>query len=139
MGSTYRLLWALAAAIALAGCEYLGTDVATRIRASLLEAKAQLEKSGQQSMTIILKPNHWPDHCADPAGYRVTLSPYKGNKQAAVGDINVQCQGKRTYYTGFGSDGIFVTRDLTVEKKPGEALRVTLRKSKAGLEIVGLE
>lgn len=126
-------------ATALCGCEYLGTDVATRIRLSLVEAKAQMDRAGQDSLTIMVKPNHWPDGCPEPAGYRVTLSPYKGNKQVSVGDINIQCQGKRTYYTGFGSEEIFVTRDITVEKKPADALRITLRRSKAGMEVVGLE
>ncbi|MEO5694685.1 MAG: hypothetical protein ABIQ72_16255 [Usitatibacter sp.] len=38
---------ALAGALALGGCEYLGSDVATRIRYPLLAAQADLEKSGR--------------------------------------------------------------------------------------------
>jgi len=126
-------------AAALAGCEYLGTDVATRIRQSLVEAKAEMEKSGRESATVVLKPNHWPDGCGAAAGYRITLSPYKGNKEAAVGDITIQCHGTRSFYTGFGSDGISVTRDLRVEKKAGDPVRITLKRARSGVEIVALE
>ena len=125
--------------LALAGCEYIGSDVATRIRYALVAAKSELEGSGKDSLTITLKPNHFPDSCGDAASYLVVLSPYKGNKQVAVGDIDIKCQGKQRYYTGFGSEGIFVARELSVQKKAGEAVRITLRRAPRGIEIVALE
>lgn len=136
-----RLLAAatLAGALALGGCEYLGSDVATRIRYALLAAQADLEKSGRPEATLALGPNHWPDGCGDAATYKVTLSPYKGNKEVAVGDIEVQCAGARTFYTGFGSEGIYVNRVLSVEKRAPDELRIRLKKTAKGAEIVALE
>jgi len=133
-------LWVTAVAVfAIAGCEYVLSDVATRIRYALNSAKSQLEQSEKDTLTIALKPNHAPDACPGGSGYRVVLSPYKGNKQVAVGDIDVHCQQRHHYWTGFGSEGIYVTRVLTVEKKVDEELRITLRKTPAGVEIVALD
>ena len=129
----------LLATAALSGCEYAFSDVATRIRYALVDAEAELHGSRKDTLTITLRPNHAPDGCRDGAGYRVVLSPYRGNKQVAVGDVDVHCNGWRHYYTGFGSEGIYVTRIMTVEKKADEEMRITLRKTSSGIEIVGLE
>ncbi len=137
-----RLLTAvlgLAAISAVAGCEYVVSDVATRIRYALLDAKAELRKSGKDTLTITLRPNHFPDSCGKAASYRVVLSPYKGNKQVAVGDIAIDCKGSRQYHTGFGSTEIYVAREMAVEKKADDDLRITLHKTSSGVEIVGLE
>ena len=121
------------------GCEYVVSDVATRIRYALNDARIELQQSEVETLTIALKPNHLPDACPGGSGYRVVLSPYKGNKQVAVGDIDVHCQRARHYWTGFGSEGIYVTRVLSVEKKADDELRITLRKTPAGVEIVSLD
>ena len=125
--------------LALAGCEYFGSDVATRIRYALGDAKAELQKSGKETLTVKLRPNHFPDSCGNAPSYRVTLSPYKGGKQVPVGDIAIDCKGSRQYHTGFGSTDIYVMREMAVEKKADDELRITLRKAAKGVEIVALE
>jgi len=134
-----RGLAAAAFLFLVAGCQYVLSDVATRIRYALNDARNQLQQSEKDTLTIALKPNHAPDACPGGAGYRVVLSPYKGNKQVAVGDIDVHCQRARHYWTGFGSEGIYVTRVLSIEKKADDELRITLRKTPAGVEIVSLD
>ena len=134
--------WAVIAVLAtaaLTGCEYFVSDVATRIRYRLDDAKAELERSEKATLPITLRPNHRPDSCGSDASYRVTLSPYKGNKKVAVGDIDVLCERRHHYWTGLGSEGIYVTRVLTVEKKADDEVGITLRKTPSGVEITALE
>jgi hypothetical protein len=72
-------------------------------------------------------------------GYRLVLSPYKGGKQVATGDIVVTCKGGGVYYTGMGSEAVYVLEEMAIEKKPQDELRITLRKTGAGTQIVGLD
>lgn len=121
----------------LVGCETLVSDIATRIRYKVRDAAAGLTVGRSVETTITLQPNGWPDGCQPGASYRVTLSPYKGNKAVPVGDITVNCQGWRTYYTGLA--GVTVRKELSVEKKADEPLRLTLKKTTQGIEVVSLE
>lgn len=134
-----RVALLLAAAVATCGCEYLLSDVATRIRYSLLRESAQLRASSSETATFALRPDHWPDACRRGQGYRLVLSPYKGGKEVATGDIVVTCKGGGGYYTGMGAESIHVTREMAIEKKTEDELRITLRKTSAGTEIVKLE
>lgn len=120
-------------------CEYAFSDVATRIRYRLLAESASLRDSSNETAVIAMQPDHWPDHCHRGQGYRLVLSPYKGGKQVATGDIVVNCKGGGSYYTGMGSENVYVAREMWVEKKNNEALRMTLRKTSAGVEIVSLD
>jgi len=134
-----RLVPLLAAATFVSGCEYAFSDVATRIRYALLEESALLRFSKNETVTIALRPDHWPDACRKGMGYRLVLSPYRGGKQVASGDIVVTCKGGGRYYTGMGSESIYVAQDMAIEKKPEDELRITLRKTQSGTEIVRLE
>ena len=98
-----------------------------------------LRASKNESVTIALRPDHWPDACRKGMGYHLVLSPYKGGKQVATGDIVVNCKGGGTYYTGMGSETIYVAEELAIEKKPEDELRITLRKTGSGMQIVRLE
>ena len=136
-GRISAVLISLLATAVLGGCEYAFSDIATRIRYALADAKDELHASGKDTLTVTVRPNHAPDGCQGGASYRVVLSPYRGNKQVAVGDIDVHCEGRRHYYTGFGSENIYVTRVMTVEKKADDELRIALRRtSSVGLEWV---
>src|SRR5918995_4276024 len=119
----------LTMAAAMSACEYAFSDVATRIRYRLLEESASRRLSHNETVTIALRPDHWPDECRKGEGYRLVLSPYKGGKQVATGDIVVNCEGGGIYYTGMGSESIYVAREMTVEKKKEDELRITLRKT----------
>lgn len=124
----------------LAGCEYFVSDVATRIRYKLDDERARLLASDDDTRVVELKPNHWPDSCGKAPRYRVVLSPYKGNKAVAVGDIQVFCEGATHYWTGMGSEKLVVDRELAVVKRADEALRITLRKGGSGLvKVTGLD
>ena len=57
-----------------------------------------------------MRPDHWPDAC-----------PKEGD------------------WTGLGSEKLFVTRELSVNKRRDEDLRITLRKVPAGIEITQLD
>lgn len=126
-------LAALATVVALSGCEYLVSDVATRIRYKLDDERARLLASDDDTRVVELKPNHWPDSCGKAPRYRVVFSPYKGNKAVAVGDIDVFCEGATHYWTGMGSEKLVVDRELAVVKQADETLRITLRKGGSGL------
>src|SRR5262249_7774028 len=119
---------------ATSGC----TDIATRIRHEIEEAQAKLETSPQDSISVVLRPNHSPDGCQEGAGYRLVVRPYSGGKQVPAGDIDVFCNGSRHYWTGL-SEKIRVPGQLVVQKKADEEIRVTLRRTPAGFEIAGLE
>jgi predicted alternative tryptophan synthase beta-subunit len=67
------------------------------------------------------------------------LSPYRGGKQVASGDIVITCKGGGSYYTGMGSETIYVAQEMAIEKNKEDELRITLRKTNSGTEIVGLE
>jgi hypothetical protein len=129
----------LAAAVLVSGCEYAFSDVATRIRYALLDESAALQSSRDETRTIALRPDHWPDACRKGEGYRLVLSPYKGGKQVPTGDIVVTCKGGGGYYTGMGSEKIFVAKELAIDKKSTDELRITLRKTASGTEIVKLD
>jgi hypothetical protein len=134
-----RFSGSLALAVLLCGCEYFLSDVATRIRYALLAESARLQSSADQTATFSVRPDHWPDACPAGQGYRVVFSPYKGNKQVAVGDIFITCKGGGVYYTGLGAESIYVSRELAAEKRAEDALRITLRRTAKGTEVVGLE
>jgi hypothetical protein len=134
-----RTALVLALVAGVAGCEYALSDVATRIRYRLLAESAALRDSGSETAVIAMQPDHWPDECRRGQGYRLVLSPYKGGKQVATGDIVVNCKGGGGYYTGMGSESIYVAREMWVEKKKDEQLRITLRKTGKGIEIVSLD
>jgi hypothetical protein len=134
-----HLVLTLIAALAACACEYAFSDVATRIRYRLLDEGAALLSSNAETATFALRPDHWPDECRQGEGYRLVLSPYKGGKQVATGDIVVTCKGGGIYYTGMGSERIYVAREMAVEKGKEEDLRITLRKTPSGIEIVALE
>ncbi|HET9405255.1 MAG TPA: hypothetical protein VFO57_11805 [Burkholderiales bacterium] len=138
MNRTHRVLFLALAALA-GGCEYAISDVATRVRYALVYESTLLDLSGKESAVITLRPDHWPDGCSKGAGYRLVLSPYRGGKQVAVGDIHVDCKGGGVYYTGLGSESIYVVREFAIEKKKEDELRITLRRTPKGTEIVKLE
>jgi hypothetical protein len=125
--------------VGASGCEYAFSDVATRIRYRLLAESASLRDSSNQTAVVAMQPDHWPDQCRRGQGYRLVLAPYKGGKQVATGDIVVNCKGGGSYYTGMGSENVYVAREMWVEKKNNEELRMTLRKTSAGVEIVSLD
>lgn len=126
-------------AATLTGCEYAFSDVATRIRYRLHDAMIELRLSRQDEMTVVLRPDHWPDACPKMAGYRLVISPYHGGKQVPTGEILIKCKAGRSYYTGLGSENLYVTRDMTVDKHPDEDLRMTLRTTSSGVEIIAVE
>jgi hypothetical protein len=129
----------LVATILITGCEYVFSDVATRIRYRLQTALTELRHSPRDELTIALRPDHWPDACPRGGGYRLVISPYRGGKQVPVGDIMIRCTDGHPYYTGLGSETLYVAQDLTVDKRRDEDLRITLRKTAAGVEITQLE
>jgi hypothetical protein len=120
-------------------CEYAFSDVATRIRYRLLAESASLRDSSNETAVVAMQPDHWPDQCRRGQGYRLVVSPYKGGKQVATGDIVVNCTGGGSYYTGMGSETIYVVREMWIDKKKDEELHITLRKTSKGIEIVSLE
>lgn len=129
----------IAAAVLAAGCQYAFSDVATRIRYALLDQQAALEASGSAAATLSLRPDHWPDGCRQGRGYRLVLSPYRGGKQVPTGEILVQCTGGGQYYTGMGSERVYVTSEMSVVKKADEDLVITVRRTPGGMEIVSLK
>ena len=68
-------------------CEYAFSDVATRIRYRLLAESASLRDSSNETAVVAMQPDHWPDQCRRGQGYRLVVSPYKGGKQVATGDL----------------------------------------------------
>jgi len=69
----------------------------------------------------------------------IGFSPYKGGKNVPVGDIVANCKGGGSYWTGLGSEKIYVAEEMAVEKKTDDELRITWRRTSSGVEIVRLE
>lgn len=130
-----RVVLVFAIAPFISGCEYAFSDVATR----MLRESTFLHASKNETVKIALRPDHWPDACRSGMGYQLVLSPYRGGRQVASGDIVVTCKGGGSYYTGMGSERIYVAREMAIEKRPEDELHITLRKTDSGTEIVGLE
>lgn len=126
----------LACLLLATGCETLVSDMATRIRYQLRDAAADMKRRGRVELEVQISPNHWPDNCLPGAGYRVRLLPYRGGKVVPVGDIIVECHGKRHFGTGL--DGVFVADELIVEKDPADPIRFLLRSTPDGIEVVSI-
>jgi len=129
----------LVSALATSGCKSLFSDVATRIRHALLKESARLRSSADQQLSFSLRPDHWPDGCRGDAGYRLVMTPDRGNKQVSSGDIVVYCLKGGKYYTGMGDETIYVTREIAIEKHKHDDLWITLEKTPRGTEIIRLE
>jgi hypothetical protein len=134
-----RLALLSALTLLVAGCEYAFSDAATRVRYALFRANIAMQLTQNDTKTITVDPDHWPDRCRKGTGYRLVLSPYKGDKQVPTGDIVVYCNDGHQYYTGLGSEKIYVTQELAVDKGAGEEVHITIRKTSAGMEIVDLK
>lgn|SRR5262245_17509070 len=135
-GRFIAIMLVLSATSFLTGCEYAFSDAATRIRYALLAQSWRVQAS-DTPVTVTVYPDHFPEGC--DSNYRVVLSPYKGGKQVPVGDIFVHCQSGQRYYTGFGSEQIYVTKEIFIEKRAGEAVTLSLHKTASGSEIVDMK
>ncbi len=115
------------------GFERLVSDIATRIRYALRDGEFLMQATGRDSHVVTLAPNGWPDGCGEQ-GFRVVLSPYKGNKVVPAADIDVYC-GKRHYSTG---TALIVPRGMSVQKPADGSVSLTLARSPAGITITEL-
>jgi hypothetical protein len=125
------------ATMVLTGCEYVASDVATRIRYALQRSLASPPADGQTTV-VRLRPDHWPDACPGDGGYTLKVTPYRGGKQVPTGDILIACRGRGSYATGLGSERIAVAAELTIEKTRAQDLEIEIRGRAAGIEIVAL-
>jgi hypothetical protein len=124
--------------LATVACEYIGSDAATRVRYDLGREAPSLEASQGESATITVTPDHWPEGCGG-AGYTLRITPDDGTKMVKTGDIFVTCDSGQPYYTGLGSERIYVTRELKVSKRSGEPVQVVMRRTGRGVELVELK
>ncbi|MFY9288221.1 MAG: hypothetical protein WAO98_06930 [Alphaproteobacteria bacterium] len=139
-----KTFWDLAIALTLAGAfvfflsgaERLTSDIATRIRYALRDGAGTLALVSDKARAFSVRPNVWPDNCKNAKGYRIVISPYKGNKQVESADINVYCHGGRQFYTG---TELIVRKKMSVEKSGEEAVIFILGKTEKGTEILSLE
>ena len=137
---TMKLLALLiASSILMAGCDYTIADAATRVRYALFRAEIWMRLLRSDTLTITVDPDHWPGGCRNNVGYKLVLSPDKGDKQVAGDEILVTCNDRRPHYTGFGTNYIYVAREMAVEKKSGEEVQIALRRSSSRIEIVELK
>ncbi len=119
------------------GCEYVGSDIATRVRYALGRETSSFQSSSETA-TITISPDHWPEGCGG-VGYTLRIAPDDGHKQVKTGDIFVTCDDGHPYYTGLGSERIYVTRELTVARKSGESVQIVMRKTDKGVELIELK
>jgi len=117
--------------------ERLVSDVATRVRYALRNEAARMHLLREDTRVMTIRPNGWPDGCRAGSTYRLVLSPYKGNKQVPAADIDVHCAGGRHHY--WTGTELIVPAELAVEKGPDDEVRITLRRTPAGIEIVDLK
>jgi hypothetical protein len=141
-GSTRRrLLGGLASgcvALASEACEYVGSDAATRVRYDLAREATIFQAMNADARTITVTPDHWPEGCGG-VGFKLRFTPDDGRKAVRTGDIDVVCDDGHPYYTGMGSERIYVTRVLTIAKKSGEPVDIVMRKTDKGIELVELK
>jgi hypothetical protein len=142
-GRTGLRVWGkrlVAAGVALAtpACEYVGSDAATRVRYDLGRETVVFRASSAETTTITVTPDHWPEGCGG-VGYTLRITPDDGHKQVRTGDIFVRCDDGHPYYTGLGSERIYVTRELQIARKSGEPVQIVMRKTEKGVELVELK
>jgi len=125
------------------GACVLMTDAATRLGQDLVENAALLQQDSGAERSFTHQPRSWPSGCQ--AGYTVTLQeslhhPARGGSLlvGCKGEPNIQAFGY-SYSTTYHLNAVRVPKELSADKKPGESLRVTLRKQDGVIDVVNVE
>ena len=103
-----------------------------------VRARRERGEEREETRTITVTPDHWPEGCGG-VGYKLRITPDDGKKMVKTGDIFVTCDSGHPYYTGVGSERIYVTRELTVAKRSGEPVQIVMRRTDKGVELVELK
>lgn len=127
--------------LVVGGC-VLFTDAATRLGNDVVENAASLRADPRFERTFTHVPRSWPEGC--DADYTVTFQESL-HHPATGGSLLVGCKGELnfqtlgySYNTTYHLNAVRVTHALSVEKRRGSALEVTLRKQGAAIEVTAL-
>jgi hypothetical protein len=104
------------------------TDAATRLAFDIRDHAEELERSDASSITFLHHPIASPEGCA--GAYTITIAP--------AGSLGVHCDG-HAYGTTSHRKFADADRALTVSHRAGEAAKIILRKTEAGIRIDMLE
>lgn len=123
------------------GC-VLFTDAATRLGSDVVENAVSLRADSRSERAFTHVPRAWPEGCG--ADYTVTFQESL-HHPATGGSLLVGCRGESNFQTlGYSYNttshlnAVRVPHALSVEKKGGSALEVTLRKHGAAIEVTAL-
>jgi hypothetical protein len=122
--------------LAVAGCETLISDMATRLAYAVRDGAARLSHSRSETLVLSVAWRSWPDGC--PGGYRVEWNADNDVKAPGIG---VACTSNHhSYGTTYARNFVKVTKALTVTKEKGEPVTIALRKRTDGaIEVVALQ
>lgn len=127
--------------LVVGGC-VLFTDAATRLGHDVVENAASLRADSLSERTFTHVPRSWPGGC--DADYAVTFQESL-HHPATGGSLLVGCKGESnfhtlgySYATTYHLNAVRVPHTLSVEKRGGSALDVTLRKQGAAIEVTAL-
>ena len=127
--------------LVVGGCAFF-TDAATRLGNEVVANAASLRTGSNSEWTFTHAPRSWPEGCA--ADYAVTFQESL-HHPASGGLLLVGCKGQSnfqalgySYSTTYHLNAVRVPRELSVEKRRGSGLEVTLRKEGAAIEVAAL-
>jgi hypothetical protein len=126
--------------VAAAGCAF--TDAATRLGNEVVQNAASLRAESRSERTFTHRPRSWPEGCS--ADYSVTFEESL-HHPASGGALLVGCKGelyskalRYTYRTTYHLNAVRVPHTLSIEKRSGSTLEVTLRKQDDAIEVAAL-
>jgi hypothetical protein len=139
---THRALWCVSVlGLVVGGCAFM-TDAATRLGHDVVANASSLRAASRSEWTFTHAPRSWPEGCA--TDYTVTFQESL-HHPASGGSLLVGCKGESnfqalgySYSTTYHLNAVRVPRELSIEKRRGSGLEVTLRKEGAAIEVVEL-
>jgi len=132
---------AVVCAIGLPSCVWI-TDAATRLAEDVVQNAGALRRESTIERTFVHHPRASPSGCR--AGYTVTFQESLHHPRSG-GSLLMGCHGESnfaavgySYSTSYHLNAVRVPQELSVVKKTGESVKVTLRKRDGAIEVVGL-
>lgn len=133
---------AAVACLATAGC-VLVTDAATRLAEDVVQNAGILKGSLASERAFVHHPKSWPSGCK--AAYTIVFQEGL-HHPARRGSLLVGCAGESSfdalgysYSTSYHLTAVSVPQELSIAKKAGSDLKVTLRKQREGIEVIRIE
>ena len=139
LGASARIMLLVVVTANCSAC----TDAATRLAGDMVTGASELRRSGQSELAVVHQPRRSPEGCA--SSFEVVLRESLHHPEplglllvGCVGSPNYQLLGY-DYFTTYHLNAVRVPSELRVEKAPGEAVTITLRRQGEFVDVLGLK